>query len=294
MKESDSVPDIAFLNGKFLPIEEAYVHIEDRGYQFGDSLYEVVRSYGGVPFRASKHLDRLFRGLDFIGLESPYSKEEFLRIFDEAMKRSGLETPAFIYLQVTRGSGGPRFHVVRPGYKPAVVITVRGVEPLKESAREAGLKAITHPDWRWPKCYVKATTLLPNILIRTKADQLGCYDAVLYRDDGCITEGTVSNFFAVINGVLRTHPESDRILSGITRAAVIEAAKAKAVPIEERAIRVDEVYWASEAFFSDTYGEVIPIVEIDGKKIGEGRSGPVAMGLWRAFRETVAKETARQ
>lgn len=288
------MPDIAFLNGKFLPIEDAYVHIEDRGFQFGDSLYEVARMYNGVPFRAGEHLDRMFRGCEFIGLELPYSKPQLLEIFDEAAMRSGYkEQDAFIYIQVTRGMAGPRSHVITPGYKPTIVITVRAIEPLAESAREKGLKSITHPDWRWANCFVKSTTLLPNVLVRTKAVQLGCYDAVQYREDGYITEGTVSNFFAVINGTLRTHPKSDRILWGITREAVIDCAKRVGVPVEERAIRVDEVYVASECFFSDTYGEVAPIVEIDGKKIGEGKTGPIAMKLWRAFRELVAKETAR-
>ncbi|MDP2858414.1 MAG: aminotransferase class IV [Bacillota bacterium] len=286
------MPDICYLNGEFLPIEDAYVHIEDRGFQFGDSLYEVVRMYDGVPFRASQHLDRLFRGLEFIQLEIPYQKEDLLEIFDEAAKRSGHST-AFIYLQVTRGSAGPRSHVFVPGYKPTVVITVRPVEPIPEPVREAGLKAITHPDWRWANNHVKATTLLPNILIRTKVSRLGCYDAVLYREDGYITEGTVSNFFAILNGVLRTHPLTGRILAGITRMSVLEIAKAQGIPFEERAIQTDEVYHASEAFFADTYGEVIPIVDIDGHAIGTGKAGPLAMQIWRAFREMVKKETAR-
>jgi len=284
------MPDICFLNGKFLPVEDAYVHIEDRGFQFGDSLYEVVRMYEGVPFRASQHLDRLFRGLNFIQLEIPYSKNDLIEIFDEAAKSSGHGT-AFIYLQVTRGNAGARSHVFGPGYKPTVVITVRAIDPMPEATREAGLKSITHPDWRWANNYVKATTLLPNVLMRTKASRLGCYDAVLYREDGYITEGTVSNFFAILNGVLRTHPLTGRILAGVTRGAVLEIAEAQGIPFEERAIRTDEVYHASETFFADTYGEVIPIVEIDGHKIGTGKTGPVAMKIWHAFRELVKKET---
>ena len=284
------MPDICFLNGKFLPVEDAYVHIEDRGFQFGDSLYEVVRMYEGVPFRASQHLDRLFRGLNFIQLEIPYSKNDLIEIFDEAAKSSGHGT-AFIYLQVTRGNAGARSHVFGPGYKPTVVITVRAIDPMPEATREAGLKSITHPDWRWANNYVKATTLLPNVLMRTKASRLGCYDAVLYREDGYITEGTVSNFFAILNGVLRTHPLTGRILAGVTRGAVLEIVEAQGIPFEERAIRTDEVYHASETFFADTYGEVIPIVEIDGHKIGTGKTGPVAMKIWHAFRELVKKET---
>jgi D-alanine transaminase len=284
------VKEIAFLNGKWLPIEEAFVHIEDRGFQFGDSLYEVVRLYNGKLFRAEEHMTRLFTGLDFIGLEIPYTKKDLIKLFEEGAEKSQIKD-GFVYLQATRGMAGARSHVITPGYKPTLVLTFRTVAFLTQEARENGLKSMTHPDWRWDKCYVKSTTLLPNILVRTKVARAGCYDAIQYREDGNITEGTVSNFFAVVNGTLRTHPKSDHILSGVSRTAVLEVARAAGIPVEERAIRVDEVYKASECFFSDTYSEVAPIVDVDGQKIGTGKAGPVTMAIYRGFCALVEKET---
>lgn len=282
------MPSIAYLNGRFLPIEEASVNIEDRGLQFGDSLYEVIRLYGGKPYRARQHLARLYRGLQMIDLDPGLTREQFESIVNETAQRAGL-SEAFIYVQITRGVM-PRNHPIpKERLKPNIILTCRPSERYSTETRKKGVTAITHPDIRWQWCSIKATTLLANVLMRTKAVNAGHYDAILH-EDGFITEGTVCNVFAVIDGVIRTHPLDGRILEGVSRGAVLEVARAAGVPVEEQAFSLNDLARASEVFFTDTGCEVMSVVQVDGRPVGDGRPGPVATALWSGVNELIKKE----
>lgn len=282
------MPEIAYLDGEFMPIEQARIPIEDRGLQFGDSLYEVVRLYGGRPFRLVQHLARMRRGAEVIGLdiERAGDLEGMMR---ELASRCQLDT-AFVYLQVTRGVM-PRNHVIPDELEPTVIATARELQTIDERKFERGGFALTMPDLRWARRDVKATTLLPNIMSRTRAIKAGAYDAIHFEPDGTVTEGSVSNLFSVIDGVIRTHPTGHKILPGISRATVLECAEELGLACREEAFTLDEMYDAEEVFFADTYSEVMPIRRVDDVTIGNGRPGPIAMKLREAFREVVKKET---
>ncbi len=283
-----AMPAIAYLNGRFLPIEEATVNIEDRGFQFGDSLYEVIRLYGGKPYRAPQHLARLYRGLKMIDLDPGLSPGELEGAVVELARRAAV-SDAFVYIQITRGVM-PRNHPIpQQRIQPNVILTCRPAERYPLEVRKNGVTAITHPDIRWQWCSIKATTLLANVLVRTKAVNGGHYDAILH-EDGVITEGTVCNAFAVIDGVIRTHPLDGRILEGVSRGAALEVARAAGMAVEERAIGLDELARASEVFFTDTGCEVISVVQVDGRPVGDGKPGPVATALWNGVNEIIEKE----
>ncbi len=283
------MPELAYLDGDYMSIEEAQVPVEDRGLQFGDSLYEVVRLYEGEPFRLGPHMDRMRRGAEVIGLNLA-AAGDLERIMRDLAEKSELDT-AFIYLQVTRGVC-PRNHLIPDELEPTIIATARKLQPIPEEKYSRGSVAFTRPDLRWARRDVKATTLLPNIMSRSYAINRGGYDAVHYEEDGTITEGSVSNFFCVIDDVVRTHPADERILAGISRATVLECAEALDISYEERAFTVKDLFeGASEAFFSDTYSEVMPVHQVDGKDIGQGRPGPVAQELRSAFRDVVRRET---
>ncbi len=283
------MPELAYLNGEFMAIEEAMVPVEDRGLQFGDSLYEVVRLYGGEPFRLGPHLDRMRRGAEVIGMDLA-AAGDLDEIMQELALRSNLDT-AFLYLQVTRGVC-PRNHLIPEDLDPTVIATARKLEAIPEEKYSRGSVAFTRPDLRWARRDVKATTLLPNIMSRSEAIKRGGYDAVHYEEDGTITEGSVSNFFCVIDGVIRTHPANERILSGISRATVLECAEDLDIPYRESPFSIDELMEdATEAFFSDTYSEVMPVTHVDGEGIGDGAPGPIAQRLRAAFRDVVRRET---
>ncbi len=280
--------ELAYLNGNYMPIECAKIPVEDRGLQFGDSLYEVIRLYGGAPFRAGGHLERMRAGARVVGL--PEDCIDVLpEVVEELARRSGFGD-AFVYIQVTRGVC-PRIHAFPSGLQPTVIGTVRPFDRLPEELYVEGATAYAEPDIRWGRRDVKATTLLPNILAATRVARKGGYDAVLVEEDGTITEGTVSNLFAVIDGILRTHPVGERILSGITRAAVIEAASNKGVEVLEESFRIQDLDRATELFFTNTYCEVLPVVRVDDHVVGEGAPGPVSRTLLEGFRDIVRRET---
>lgn len=282
------MPELAYLNGAFMPIEDAMIPIEDRGLQFGDSLYEVIRLYNGIPFRPEAHIARMKRGATaiYLDIEAAGNMEA---IIHELAERSRLDS-AFIYLQVTRGAA-PRNHVIPDHLRPMAMATARKMQPIPEDTYEQGRTAVSAPDLRWARRDIKATTLLPNVLARTRAAEQGAYDAILHEKNGTVTEGSSSNLFAVIGGVIRTHPADQGVLPGISRATILECARKLDMECREESFFLDMLYSASEVFFSDTYCELMPVIEVDGRVIGEGRPGPVAKKLRAAFRETVDKET---
>lgn len=280
------MPTIACVNGRFLPIARATVSIEDRGLQFGDGVYEVVRGYGGRLFRLDAHLDRLEQSARAIRLPLRYSRAQWRRLVQRAFALSRFPD-AKVYLQLTRGPA-PRDHRFPDTVHPTVVITVRRLEPLPPAVRRDGVSAITVPDLRWGRCDVKSLNLLANVLAREDARAAGAFEAILVRD-GHVTEGAVSNVFAVFDGTVTTSPTDPSILPGITRAATLELVR-DGLPLAERPIPIDEFRRADEVFLTGTTVEIVPVVSLDGAKVGNGSPGPITRRLAQRFTQMVEAE----
>jgi D-alanine transaminase len=276
------MPELAYLNGEFLPIEKALVPVEDRGYQFGDAVYEFIASYNGRLFYLEEHLDRLDRSLK--GLSFPPVSRETLRravltLFEKAeIQRAG------IYIQISRGVS-PRNHSFPNGVHPQIVMTIREIEEKPPELRKNGAAAITVEDFRWGRCDLKTVQLLPNVLAKQKALAAGVFDAIFVSSEGVVREGTSSNVCIVAGGVVITHPLTPQILPGITRLVVIDLCRELNIPISERFFKTDALYDSEEAFLTGTVTEVLPIVTIDSHRIGDGRVGPVTTRLFEALRQ---------
>ncbi|MBL8054596.1 MAG: D-amino-acid transaminase [Nitrospira sp.] len=270
------MPDIAFINGRFLPWQDATVSIDDRGFQFGDAVYEVIRTYRGSPFEMSAHLDRLDRSATQLSISQPYTRRQWTQWIHQGLSLAGYQD-AKIYIQVTRGVA-PREHGFPSESRPTVVMTIRAIHPLSVEMRHTGVTACTCEDLRWGRCDIKSVNLLANVLAREEARKEGVFEAILVRD-GLVMEGAVSNVMAVQGGVLVTAPESPRILSGVTRTVVLQLARREEVVVEERFMSIDSLYQADEVFLTGTTLEVLGVVQIDGKSIGNGRPGPVTQAL---------------
>jgi D-alanine transaminase len=270
------MPDIAFINGRFLPWEEATISIDDRGFQFGDAVYEVIRTYRGVPFELTAHLARLDRSARELSLPQPYTNVQWTRWIQQGLSLAGYED-AKVYIQLTRGVA-PREHSFPSDILPTVVMTIRKFHPLAPELRRAGVSACTREDLRWGRCDIKSVNLLANVLAREEGKKAGVFETILVRD-GFVMEGALSNVMAVQDGFVITAPEGPRILSGVTRTLVLELAKKDDIMIEERFIPVDLLYRADEVFLTGTTLEVLGVVQIDGKTIGSGQPGPITKAL---------------
>lgn len=273
---------VVYLNGDYLRTGEAKISVNDRGFLFGDGVYEVTPAYHGRLFRWEQHLTRMRKGLAALGIDFDAAALEAVK--RGLLARNGLDDVpvAYIYVQVTRGIA-PRTHAFpNPPVPPSVYgFANRYVRPARE-VWERGYRAITVPDQRWALAEIKAIALLPNCLAQQAAVDAGVSDAIFVRD-GIALEGSHNNLFAVFDGVVTTAPKSNYILHGVTRDLMIELATELGLPVEERAIPVAELYGADEVFFTGTTTEVRPSVEVDGKTIGDGKVGPVARGLFDAF-----------
>lgn len=271
------------LNGRFVPYEEAVVPVDDRGFQFAESVYEVIRVYRGQPFEMERHMRRLRASLGAVGIDLGDRLEELPSQCLELLSRSGLREAA-IYVQVSSGAA-PRSHLSPPGLSPNVVAIVSPASPPPEEVRQKGIRVITVPDDRWARCYVKTTMLLPNTTAKRRAAEVGCQDALFIRD-GFLMESTAGNAFAVLDGTLRTPPKSNYILHGITREVLLELARSEQIPCVEDPIPLTRLYDADELFITGTVSELVPIVMVDGKPIGTGRPGPMftrLLGLYRRY-----------
>lgn len=278
------MPDVAFINGAFVPLAEAKVSIEDRGFQFGDGVYEVIRTYNGRPFALETHLARLDRSAKALDLTQPYSSVEWTAYVLEAIRRAAYPE-AKIYIQVTRGVA-PRDHAYSAEATPTVVMTVREFHPLARSIQAAGVEAMTVEDIRWGRCDIKSVNLLANVLARQQVKQAQVFEAILVRA-GLVTEGAISNVMVVQGGAVVTAPEGPRILSGVTRAVVLNLALSEGLPVQERFVSQSDLYDADEVFLTGTTVEVLAVVRIDGKVIGNGRPGPIAQRLAASFTNRV-------
>ena len=278
------MPDIACVNGCFGPVAEAVVSIEDRGFQFGDGVYEVIRTYRGKPFALDEHLARFERSAQALHLSLGLTKDQWMALVQEGLRLSQFPETK-IYLQVTRGQA-PRDHVFPASTVPTTVLTFRELHPLDASIRKAGVGAVTVDDIRWGRCDIKSVNLLANVLARQRAKEAGVFEAILVRD-GLVTEGSVSNVMVVRNGVVETAPEGHRILSGVTRAMVLELARKEGLPVVETFVGREDLLAASEVFLTGTTVEVLPVVRIDGQPIGAGVPGPLSQLLSRRWEALV-------
>lgn len=279
--------EYVILNGDLIERSEAKVDIEDRGYQFGDGVYEVIRVYNGKMFTADEHLERLLESGRKIELDIPYSIGQLKQMLAEMIERNNLEL-GIVYMQFSRGTS-PRNHAY-PGADVAPVLTAYTRETSRpvESMRN-GVKASLIEDIRWLRCDIKSLNLLGNIMAKQKAAQSGCFEAIQHRGD-TVTEGSSSNIAIVKDGTLYTHPATNLILNGITRRKINEICRENGVSLEESAFTKDDLLDADEVFMSSTSAEITPIIEIEGKPVGNGSPGPITNKLQNLFEEAIEKE----
>ncbi len=275
---------IAYVNGRYLPMRAAKVHVEDRGYQFGDGVYEVCEVRGGRLIDERRHLDRLKRSLAELRIRPPMSPAALGIVLREVIARNRIGY-GIVYLQVTRGVARRDHAFPAPELRPSVVVTARALNSARnEALAAAGIAVVSVPDIRWGRVDIKTIGLLPNVLARQAAIERGARDAWFVDQAGTVTEGASSNAWIVtLAGTIVTRPADDAILRGITRTVVLEAIKTLGLAIEERAFTLEEAYAAREAFVTAASQIVLPVVRIDGRPIGDGKPGPVATALRREF-----------
>jgi D-alanine transaminase len=271
-----------FLNGAYLPIEEAKVSVLDRGFIFGDGVYEVIPVYSRRAFRLAEHLNRLHNSLDGIRLANPHSDSEWTHILEEMINRNAPDDQ-YLYLHVTRGVA-KRDHAFPNPPVPATVFVMSNPLSTPSAAQlQNGVSAITAPDNRWLRCDIKAISLLPNVLLRQAAIDAGCAETIMIRDDEFMTEGAASNIFVVKNGTLLAPPKDNLMLPGITYDVVLELAAANAIPHQVRKVMKEEVFGADELLLSSSTKELLAITHLDGKAIGTGKPGTMFAQLYKLY-----------
>ncbi|MBV6475626.1 MAG: D-amino acid aminotransferase [Rhodocyclaceae bacterium] len=279
-----------YLDGRFMPIAEAKVSAMDRGFLYGDGAYEVIPVYSRRPFRLAEHLARLRHTLEGIRLANPHDDAEWVRLIGEIVARNEGDDQS-VYLQITRGADTKRNHAFPARVAPTVYILSEPLVTPPPAQREQGIATISAPDVRWLRCDLKAISLLANCLLRQQAVDAGCVETILFRD-GFMTEGAASNIFAVRDGVLLAPPKNNLMLPGITYDVVLELAAAHGLPVEVRPVAEAEARGADELWMTSSTKEVLPIVLLDGRPVGDGRPGPVfaRMYAWyQDFKRTVMR-----
>jgi D-alanine transaminase len=274
---------LVYLNHSFVPKEEALVPVDDRGFLFGDGVYEVTRAVRGQLFEEERHWTRLQNGLRDLAIGTDVIDRGHLReIYQHLLGENGLaDGDATVYLQITRGAA-PRAHAFPvPAAQPTIYAFCNAFS-IPEALRRNGVPAITHPDIRWSRCDIKTVNLLPNVLAKQRAIEAGAWEAVLVRD-GAITEGALTSVFGVIDGELRTYPRSNYILPGVTRDVIIDMARDLQIPVRESPIFIEQIPQLEELFLTGTTTDVQPIVRLDGRAVGGGTVGDVARTLQTAL-----------
>lgn len=274
----------SYVNGCYIYHQDALTHIDDRGYQFADGVYEVIALVKNQLIDALPHLDRLDYSLQELKIVNPIPRTALLHICQEVIRLNRL-SDAMIYIQITRGIA-PRYHSFpKSNPRPSIVITVRPVNIRKlVMAKANGVAAITIPDGRWARPDIKSLSLLPNILGKQKAEEQGCYEAILYKPDGTVTEACATNVWIVKpDQTLQTHPLSQSILGGITRQRLIQIIKENGLTSKEEAFALTDLKSASEVFLSASISGITPIVKIDGTPVGSGSTGPITQKLMHLY-----------
>ncbi len=280
--------ELLFLNGEYLPLSEGKVSVEDRGFQFADGIYEVIRVYNGHPFQLGAHLKRLARSANALELNLTYPLSELEAISEELISHSGL-TEGIIYMQVTRGTA-PRKHAWDDGVSPTTIIYVREMMPCPQAHQEDGVQVITVRDERWGRCDIKSVSLLANVLAKQRAVCAGAFEAVFVSSEGIVREGSSSNVWGVRAGNIFTHPAGPHILSGIERAMVLDIAHGLGLEVKLEPTHRERFQGADEVFLTGTTVEVMPVTAIDGKPVGTGKVGACTQQLQQHLRRRIAEE----
>lgn len=282
-----------YLNGEYIPKEDAWISPDDRGFLLGDGVYEVTPFYEGVPFGLDGHMARLRKGLAWMRID--YDVDQLEEIHRRLVAENGLESEvtSLVYLQITRGVAPRTHYFPKEPVPPTVYLYAKAWSRPSEERWNQGFRAVTVPDRRWARVDVKTINLLPNAFAYQQALDAGADDAILTRD-GVAMEGAHQNFWGVFDGVAVTHPATNQILAGITRGKVLDLARANGIPVEERAIQVEELAEADELFFTGTTGEVKPCVEVDGNAVGDGGVGPVTRALATAYWKSIDRAKAAE
>jgi D-alanine transaminase len=280
---------VIYVNGRYLPYGEAKVHVEDRGFQFADAVYEVIEVKGGHLIDEARHLLRLEHSLCELGMRPPMSRAALSRVIRETLRRNRVRD-GIVYLQATRGARPRDFLFPPPGTPMTLVCIARSVAPTIADARaDQGIGVITMPETRWARCDIKTVMLLPASLAKETARETGAREAWFVDRDGRVTEGASSNAWIITaKGQLVTRPVSNAILRGITRTTLIDLLAREGIELAERTFSVEEAKGAREAFVTSATGNVMPVVMIDGKPVGDGRPGPISRRL-RALFHTAAE-----
>ncbi len=275
---------LANLDGQLMPLAEAKISALDRGFLFGDAVYEVLRVYQGRPWLEQEHFERLGHSLQAIriqGVDPGRLRERMHQTI-----AAGPFREATVYIQITRGAA-PRSHAFPVGVKPLEFLYVQEFDDPYREARAQGAGVILQPDIRWDRCDIKSTNLLGNVLAIQAAKEAGCLEAVFYLPDGTLTEGTHTSLFGVLDGWLLTAPNGGSILPGITRQLVLRLAARAGVPVREQPLNRRHLDGLAELFVTGTTSEVMPVVKVDDLKIGAGQPGPITRRLQQAYREEV-------
>ena len=284
---------IAYVNGRYVPHGSASVHIEDRGYQFADGVYEVCEVARGYIVDMTRHLDRLDRSLRELRIAWPMGRKALETVMREVVRRNRVIN-GLVYLQVTRGVAKRDHFFPAAETAPAIVVTAKRTDPrLAASKAEKGIRVITVPEYRWERVDIKTVGLLPNVLARQQAKEAGAQEAWFMDQDGTVKEGAATNAWIVTGeGTLVTRPAEFGILKGITRATVMDIARRENIKVEERAFTIEEALAAKEAFITAASTVVMPVVAIDGKTVANGHPGSVTLALRAAFFDVAEKTLA--
>lgn len=286
------MPHIAYVNGRYVQHHQAMVHIEDRGYQFADGVYEYIAFYNQKLLDADLHLERFQRSLGELHINMR-CQPLLSVIMRELIERNHRQDGA-IYLQISRGVS-KRDHPFPDAVKPAIVATLWGSKTPPLEVVMQGAEIITHPDHRWDRCDIKSIALLANVLAKQEATRLKAREAWLYKSDGTVTEGAVSNAYIITKeGMLITHPKTSAILGGITRDIVLKLAVELDISVEERPFNLLEIKQAAEAFLTSTSSNVMPVVKVDGQSLGGGKPGPLTLRLLEAYHHHIFQQTGKR
>ena len=282
---------LVYLNGKYIPAEEASVSVLDRGFMFGDGVYEVIPVYSGKAFAIQGHLDRLQRSLDAVEIKNPLNTQEWQAVIDQLIDENTAKQDAMIYLQLTRGVMQKRDHVYSRDMQPTVLIMCQPLTYPEQDKNTKGIKVITRDDIRWADCYIKSINLLPNVLLKQDAADHDAVESILIRD-GLVVEGSASNLFIVKNDEIRTPPITRHMLGGITREVILKICSDEKIVAREIVVTEDDLHDADEVWITSSTKEIVPVTTLNQHKVGHGVPGPKwlqLIELYQQFKHTVMR-----
>ena len=275
------MPELAYLENHFLPLDQARVPINDRGYLFADGIYEVAVTRSGRPFLLPEHFARFERSAAAIDLKLPFDFKEFKDLISQGLEQAGF-AETMVYIQVTRGVE-PRRHNYTKNLAPNLVMTFRPRPEIPAAVRREGVGIITVPEIRWSHCFIKSIALLPNVMMKQRAVEQGCREALFVTPEGVVRECTAANIFFATGNILYTPPADQHILNGITRSFIIEQARKRGLEVREEECRLEQLRAAEEAFITSSTIDLLPVVKIDETPVGSGRPGPLSQQITNFF-----------